>query len=113
MKRISGKETKDNIGMVLKAKRIEKGISQSELSQRINKSRTFLNLIENGRRYPSYETFTILANELGEDVTSLLEEARMGKEDPETRMAYLLIKLIKSKDEYKLAKLVEFVESLS
>jgi hypothetical protein len=53
-----------------------------------------------------------IAAQLDEDLTGLIAEANLGDVDPEIRLSYLIARLVKSKDEEKLTKLVEFVESL-
>lgn len=100
------------IGTIIREKRIRKGLSQDELSKRANVSRTFLNMVENGRRQPSMNTLEVLASRLDEDVTKLIEEAKREGGDSNTRLAYLIGKLVNDKDEAKLDQLVEFAESL-
>jgi transcriptional regulator with XRE-family HTH domain len=112
MNRINGVVTAQNIGLVIKNKRIEKGLSQDELSKRANISRTFLNLVENGHRKPSINTLEVIASKLDKDVSILITEAMRGDGDPKLKLAYLLAKLQKSQDDGKLTKLLEFVSSL-
>jgi transcriptional regulator with XRE-family HTH domain len=113
MERVDVAEVRSNIGWLIRKKRIEKNISQSQLAKRANISRVFVNLIENGRRLPSYETLGAIASGLDEDVMTLLAEAKLENVNPEIKLAHLLSRLVKSNDEKKMRKLLKFVEMLS
>ena len=102
----------ENIGLVIREKRIDKGLSQSELSKQANITRTFLNQIELGRKRPSLNTFEVIATRLNENVFDLINEAKNGNGDPRIRLAYLLGRLIKSGDDEKVNKLLKFAHSL-
>ena len=112
MQKIKEAGIRKNIGPLLKSKRIHKGISQSELSDRVKISRTFLNLVENGRRVPSYKTVEAIATHLDEDMPNLVAEAKRGYPEPEVRLAVLLAELLRSRDKQKLNRLIDFVQSL-
>lgn len=105
------KEAK-NIGLVIREKRIAKGLSQSELGKQANITRTFLNQIEVGYKRPSLNTFEVIADRLGENVVDLINEAKDGNGDPRIRLAYLLGRLIKSGDDEKVNSLLQFAHSL-
>jgi transcriptional regulator with XRE-family HTH domain len=114
MKRITNVETevRQNLGQVIQRARVEKGVSQEQLSKEIGITRTFLSLIENGRRFPSYDTLERISSFLEKDLNELLIEAKLDDYDKDFRLASLLMKLVKSKDEEKLARLVDFAKSL-
>lgn len=112
MKKVIGEQTRINIGFVIRDKRIQKGMSQAELSKRAHVTRTFLNLIESGKRIPSYDTVQAIASVLDEDVINLIAEAKQGNVDPGIRLAYLSAKLVKSGDPEKLAMMLNFIENL-
>ena len=101
-----------NIGLVIREKRIGKGLSQSELSKQANITRTFLNQIELGYKRPSLNTFEVIATRLNESVVDLINEAKNGSGDPRIRLAYLLGRLIKSGDDEKVNRLLQFANSL-
>ena len=114
MKRFTnvGTEVRKNLGQVIQRARIERGISQKELSRETGITRTFLSLVESGKRFPSYETLVRISSFLGKDLNELLIQAKLGKYDKDFRLTSLLMKLIESKDEEKLARLVDFAKSL-
>jgi transcriptional regulator with XRE-family HTH domain len=114
MKRILNVETKvrNNLGQVIQKARIEKGVSQEQLSNETGITRTFLSLVENGRRFPSYDTLRRISSFLGKDLNGLLIEAKLDDYDKDFRLTSLLMKLVESKDEEKLARLADFAESL-
>jgi transcriptional regulator with XRE-family HTH domain len=114
MKRITNieAEIRQNLGQVIQRARNEKGVSQEELSRETGITRTFLSLLENGKRFPSYDTLAKISSSLGRDLNGLLVEAKLDKHDEDFRLASLLMKLVESKDEEKLAKLAELAESL-
>ena len=97
--------------MIQKA-RIERGVSQEQLSTETGITRTFLSLVETGRRFPSYDTLRRISSFLGKDSNGLLIEAKLDEQDEDFRLASLLMKLIESKDEEKLSRLADFAKSL-
>jgi len=101
-----------NIGLIIRGKRINKGLSQSTLSKQANITRTFLNQIEVGHRRPSLNTLEVIADRLDENVVDLINEAKNGGGDPRIRLAYLLGRLVKSADAKNVDRLLEFVHSL-
>ena len=101
-----------NLGKVIQATRIEKGFTQLRLSEEAGITRTYLSLIENGERLPSYGTLNRLAALLGKDVFSMFVEAELDKYDEDFELINGLTKIIESKDERKLEELKEFVKSL-
>ena len=114
MKRIINVETKvrNNLGQVIQKARIEKGVSQEQLSNETGITRTFLSLVENGRRFPSYDTLRRISSFLGKDLNGLLIRAKLDDYDKDFRLTSLLMKLVESKDEEKLARLADFAKSL-
>jgi transcriptional regulator with XRE-family HTH domain len=114
MKRITNAETevKKNLGQVIQRARTEKGVSQEQLSSEAGITRTFLSLVENGKRLPSYDTLGRISSFLGKDSNQLLIEAKLDEHDEDFRLASLLMKLVESRDEEKLTRLAEFAKSL-
>lgn len=101
-----------DIGLVIREKRIGKGMSQSALSEQANITRIFLNQIELGRKRPSLNTLEVIADRLNENVVDLINKAKNGDSNPRIRLAYLLGKLIKNGDDEKINRLLQFVHSL-
>ena len=105
------KNVKD-IGLIIREKRIRKGLSQAALSQQANITRTFLNQIEAGNRRPSINTLEVIADRLNENVIDLINEAKSGNGDPRIRLAYLLGRLVKNGGDKNINRLLEFARSL-
>jgi transcriptional regulator with XRE-family HTH domain len=105
-------EVRKNLGQVIQRARNEKGMSQEQLRTKAGITRTYLSLVETGSRFPSYDTLRRISSSLGKDTNELLIEAKLGNYDKDFRLASLLMKLVESKDEQKLARLVEFARSL-
>lgn len=57
--------TAKSTGPVIGRIRKKKGITQDDLARRVNVSRNFLSLIENGKREPSSDCLGRIAKELG------------------------------------------------
>lgn len=55
----------DNLGLIIKAKREEAGLSKTELGARIGRSPQLICDIEAGRKNPSMDTLVHIAKELG------------------------------------------------
>ncbi len=62
------------IGSCIKKARVNAGLTQLELSKRVNISRSYLADIEHGRYAPSSEKLLVLAKELQIDVNRILGE---------------------------------------
>jgi transcriptional regulator with XRE-family HTH domain len=91
---------------------MEKRVSQEQLSKETGITRTFLSFVETGRRFPSYDTLRRISSCLGKDLNELLIEAKLDDYDKDFRLTSLLMKLVESNDEEKLARLAEFAKSL-
>jgi len=113
MNKIEEYKRAKNIGSVIIEKRKSKHLSQLELSKSANITRTFLSQIEVGSKRPSLNTFEVIANRLDEDVDDLINEAKNDTGDPRIRLAYLLGRVIKSEDDEKINKLLDFASSLN
>lgn len=114
MRRITNIESrvKDNLGRVICHERSKKGISQDSLSDNIGVTRTFLSLVENGKRFPSYETLEKLGTALDMSIYDLLLESELDKHDEDFELVHLLTELVNSKDPDKLESLMEFAKTL-
>jgi transcriptional regulator with XRE-family HTH domain len=112
MKMIAGEQTRENIGIVIKEKRVQMHITQDALSEEAKITRTYLNLIEHGKRIPSYAKLKAIADVLGESVVDLIVEAERGEVDPKIKLAYITAKLVEDGDSTKITKMLEFIEKL-
>ena len=63
----------DLFGDVLRAARLEKGLSQEELALACHRHRTYISLLERGKNSPSLRTVFQLAKALNLDPSELIE----------------------------------------
>lgn len=63
------------MGRRIRRKRQEKGLTQAEMSKRVNLSCSYYGHIERGTRVPSLETFVLIANELFVGADLLLRDS--------------------------------------
>ena len=117
MQRIEAEIVRNDIGLVIRYNRERKGISQEDLAKKVGVSRTYLNLVENRERVPSFTLLREIANQLGKTTADLGLEAISTNYEDRPRIlvlkAKLLIKgLIKSGDKEKQKKVADFIESL-
>lgn len=69
--------------IVMRDKRIEKGLTQQEVADSVGISRNFLSDIENGRYNPSFKTAIKLANFLEMDLNLLSTMTEIQGQDDE------------------------------
>lgn len=67
-------EIRERFGAIIKAKRLEKKLSQEALAHLSKLDRTYIPSIENGKRNVSIETIQKLANALQCSICELLHE---------------------------------------
>ena len=106
-----------NVGLIIRYNREEKGISQEALARKVGITRTYMNLIENQKRVPSFLLFKEIAYRLGKTTTEMGLEALLADFLCHNRLlvlrAWRLIKkLIISGDKEKQQKVANFMESL-
>lgn len=76
--RICQLKPSEQIGSVLRRLRKERGVSQEDLAERSELDRTYISLIENGRRQPTVSTLFAIADALGlkaSEIVKQIEEA--------------------------------------
>jgi len=64
-----------SIGQRIRGKRLERGLSQAELSELIDRSPTYMSYIENGSKSMSLETFINIVNALSVSSDYLLRDS--------------------------------------
>lgn len=71
-------------GICLRELRMRQGYSQEELAMKCDLDRTFISLLERGRRQPSLSTLLNLASALGTEPEELIRDVRelMDETDP-------------------------------
>lgn len=67
----------DAFGQVLKELRKEKGLSQEELAHESGLDRTFISLLERGKRQPSLGTIISIANVLELTASNFVKKVEM------------------------------------
>jgi len=110
--RLDSTSAKKNIGLILRERRIRKGLSQTELASKSRITQTFLSLVEHGKRVPSYDVLLRIAGVLGEDAAYLKQEAGSADLDTVIELNHLLKRLLGSGNKRKLNRLLEFIETL-
>lgn len=111
MKRIKDITKRETIGGLLREKRDATNMSQKELSKAVGLSRSYISLIEQGERIPTYNTAIKMAECLNLKLEELFQDPN-GDGNQDTRLEFLLAKLLRSGDKEKLKELILFVESL-
>ena len=72
------KEAAIAFGKVLQAYRTGKGVSQEKLAERSDLHRTYISLLEQGRRQPSLATIILLARALDISASDMVQETEKG-----------------------------------
>ena len=62
---------KEHLGSNIRQYRMQLGISQAKLAERVDIAPNYLGLVENGKKYPSAEMVERIAAALGKDTTDL------------------------------------------
>jgi len=101
----------NEIGAVIKANRLERGWSQRELGQKLECSRAFVSLIENGKRIPSIGVLQRTVPVFKKELADLFKET--GDADERLKLALNLRKLAQSGSTEQLRSLVEFAQGLA
>ncbi|MCR5262084.1 MAG: helix-turn-helix domain-containing protein [Candidatus Gastranaerophilales bacterium] len=68
------RKIRNNIGRKIKALRLEKGLSQEKLAEKIDMSREHISCIERGKNLASIETLYIIAKYFGIDIKDFFNE---------------------------------------
>jgi len=107
------KQVRKNLGKVIREKRQYLKFSQDKLSKKAYITRTYLSLIENGKRFPSWETLEKIANLLSTEPSSIIKDANLAKYDKDFELIYLLSKVIEKGDKYKIEQVSNLIKSFS
>ena len=112
MKRLGNFTLKHDLGLLIKKKRLEKGFTQQYLGETTGLNRSTISLIENGVRFPSYESLDLIANGLGNALDEFLLYLETEEYDIKERLSYLTKKLMETGDEDKIFSIIRFIETL-
>lgn len=102
----------NKLGEKIKGRRIEKGLTLTELSQASGVHTTYLGRIERGERSPSAITLRKIASPLGFDERTLLQMAGyLSPDETDERMNQLKERL-KGEVKTSMSRLMEQIDSL-
>jgi transcriptional regulator with XRE-family HTH domain len=69
------RKSASDFGQIVRARRLERGLSQEALADEAGLHRTFISMIERGTRNPSLEVIKKLAHGLRTTASTLVDEA--------------------------------------
>jgi transcriptional regulator with XRE-family HTH domain len=110
--RILDSKIRAKIGVVVRANRLARNMSQDELARKSGVTRVFVYQIEKGKRIPSKESLTRIASCFNKKVLDLLEEATLGEVDERVALTLNLRKVLETENVAGLRKLVEYARTL-
>lgn len=88
-------------------------VSQDELSKKAHITRTYLSLIENGKRFPSWELLEKISSLLSTTISDIIKEANLTKYNENFELVRLLSKILESNDKHKIEQISNLMSSLS
>ena len=112
IKRVT-KQVRENLGKTIREKRHKLNVSQAELSKKAHITRTYLSLIENGKRFPSWEVLEKISNLLFTTLSDIIEKADLIKYDKKFELVHSLSKIIESGNKQKIQQAANLINSLS
>lgn len=97
---------KKMIGARIQKLRKQKGLTQDELSEKVNISSKYLSSIERGKENPTLNTFISIAEELSVDIEEFFTEIQL--EDPKITKE-MILSLIDEADEDQLKTIYQIL----
>lgn len=97
----------ERLAKIIRTRRLDMGLSQEELAEKINKSTSFIGQIERGECFPKFETLQALVACLGIDANELFTDKPITRDDV-TELFDLALHM----DENKRLLLIEFARLL-
>ena len=94
------------IGARIQKLRKQKGLTQDELSERVNISSKYLSSIERGKENPTLNTFISIAEELSVDIEEFFTEIQI--EDPKITKE-MILSLVDEADEGQLKTIYQIL----
>ena len=73
-----------NFAQVFKNLRIKSGLTQQEMSEKLNISRSSIGMYENGEREPSFELLEVIADYFNVDMNYLLGKSELSNHIPDS-----------------------------
>lgn len=97
----------ERLAKIIRTRRLDMGLSQEQLAEKIDKSTSFIGQVERGECFPKFETLQALVACLGIDANELFTDRPITKDDLAE-----LFDLALYMDEKKRALLIEFARLL-
>ena len=72
-----------NFAQVFKSLRVKSGLTQQEMSEKLNISRSSIGMYENGEREPSFELLEVIADYFNVDMNYLLGKSELSEHIPD------------------------------
>lgn len=97
----------ERLAKIIRTRRLNMGLSQEELAEKIDKSTSFIGQVERGECFPKFETLQALVACLGIDANELFTDKPITRDDLSE-----LFDLALHMDENKRSLLIEFARLL-
>lgn len=97
----------ERLAKIIRTRRLDMGLSQEELAEKIDKSTSFIGQVERGECFPKFETLQALVACLGIDANELFTDKPITRDDLSE-----LFDLALHMDENKRSLLIEFARLL-
>ena len=110
--RVMSKQLKQNIGLRVKAARQQKGLTQAQLAEAIDKAFETISNIERGKTAPNFSTLYDIANVLGLPMREFFELEDVDVSDARQRLLMQLNTMIAQMDDRQLNLLLKLGEVL-
>ncbi|MEM6890661.1 MAG: helix-turn-helix transcriptional regulator, partial [Pseudomonadota bacterium] len=110
--RVMSKQLKQNIGLRVKAARQQKGLTQAQLAEAIDKAFETISNIERGKTAPNFSTLYDIANVLGLPMREFFELDHEDVSDARQRLLMQLNTMIAQMDDRQLNLLLKLGQVL-
>lgn len=97
----------ERLAKIIRTRRLDMGLSQEQLAEKIDKSTSFIGQVERGECFPKFETLQALIACLGIDANELFAERPITRDDLSE-----LFNIALHMDENKRSLLIEFARLL-
>lgn len=97
----------ERLAKIIRTRRLDMGLSQEQLAEKIDKSTSFIGQVERGECFPKFETLQALIACLGIDANELFAEKPITRDDLSE-----LFNIALHMDENKRSLLIEFARLL-
>ena len=97
----------ERLAKIIRTRRIEMGLSQEQLAEKIDKSTSFIGQVERGECFPKFDTLQALVTCLGIDANELFADKPLSRDNISE-----LFDLALHMDENKRSLLIEFARLL-